>query len=209
MPTHLSSQVPLNNTVGGGNLGLFVQYLQNADGTFSPMTVGTDALGDPFGTVHELGSQIDSAFNRSNLGQYSCPVTVIENDVDHLNMLENLAPYNPTAVDNNPEDSLEDGTIIGGANSVYGDPSLPFWLFCLFGKPLGGKERCRVFIGQFQRQGGFDQKAKQRNKFKFTVMSVDAKGLAVTTLPTHARTATMTAPTLSANFAHGEWVSST
>jgi hypothetical protein len=199
-----TAAAPLNNTVGGGNLGLFVQLKQNADGTFAAATA-TDVFGDTAGTVHVLGSHMETGMARDDKGMYSCPVTVIEDDEDTLNSLELLAPYSPAAQEV-PEDQLEDNTIIGGSAGVYGDPSKPFFLFVLFRKILGGKERARFFVGQFDRAGGSDpMKAKTRNKFKFTVKSVDAQGL-VTVLPTHARTAGMTAPTLSGGFAHGKVV---
>ncbi|MDE2467523.1 MAG: hypothetical protein KGL35_01930 [Bradyrhizobium sp.] len=207
---HLTTQTPLANTVGAGNNGQFIQVHQNADGTFAALT-GTDCFGDTAGTVHFFGSQIDSGGPRAETGQYTCPVSVIEMDPDHLNMLENVAPYNPTL--DNPTDTLENGTIIGGTDSVYGDPSKPYFLFALTDKPLPttGFKVTRFFIGQFMRAGGRDQsKAKQRNKIKYNVVSVDGQGFVTTTLAaTMANLGTVAGPTLSGNFAHGEWVEAT
>ncbi len=210
MPVHNTTQIPLANTVGGGNNGQYIQIHQNADGTFIAATA-VDCYGDPAGTVHFFGSQIDSGGPRAESGQYSCPVTIIERDAQHLNAIDALAPYNPTL--DNPEDTLENGVIIGGLMSVYGDPSKPYFLFCITDKPLGttGFKTSRFFIGQFMRAGGPEaSKAKQRNKYKYNVVSVDGQGFVTTTLAlTFTNTGTVAGPTLSGNAAHGEWVDAT
>lgn len=206
----LTTKTPLANTIGSLNNGQYIQIHQKADGTFEALT-GSDVFGDTAGAVHYFGSTIESGGPRAESGQYSCPVTVIEQDVDHLNSLENLAPYNPTL--DNPEDTLEDGTKIGGADGVYGDPSKPFFLFALTDKalPTTGFKNTRFWIGQFMRAGGREtSKAKQRNKFKYTVVSVDAQGFVCTTLgATFAGLGTIAPPTLSGVYAHGEWVAAT
>ena len=196
----------LSTTRGEGKC-YFVQVAQDTDGTFIDAT-SADVFGDTAGTVHVMGTQEDSTPSRDDKGATKVDFTVFETDVDRLNMLELVAPPSSTSASDAEEVTLEDGTKYGGAANT-GDSTKPYFVFFWLLNELAGKMRCRVFVGQFDRQGGLQGlKGNQRNRLKFTVNSVDGQGF-TPTLPGTSEFTGMTAPALSGSFIYGKVIEAT
>jgi hypothetical protein len=196
------------SSVSGLGKTYFVQIQKDSSTGAFEAKEGNDVFGDAAGTVHILGTQEESTPSRDDNGVNSLDVTVFETDVDRLNMIDLVCPPSTTGSASEAEEvTLEDGQKKGGAGSGSGDDNKPYFLFYWFLQTLGGKKRCRVFVGQFNPQGGVQgQKGNQRNRVKFTITSVNAGGM-VTTLPddtTYPDFDGMSAPTLSGNHIHGK-----
>ena len=115
------------SSVGGLGKCYFEQLDRDATtGEFDHMTAGTDVFGDPFTTLHIMGSQEESTPSRDENGINSLDITVFETDVDRANMIENVAPVaSASASETSGSRSRMLGGLISEGTRTAGGPTPP------------------------------------------------------------------------------------
>jgi hypothetical protein len=211
MPTtHLTAANPGSRSRGGGNHFGFQQILRNADGTFAAWS-GSDAFGDAALTCHVLGYHQESAWKRDDKGSNQIDFTLLDNDIDHKNLIAIVAPITPKSILKDPDFTSEDGTLLVNAE-ISGDVTMPYWLFWYMGAPVGGKAQVFVGIGQFMPTDSLTQKPTEWSLHKISFRSVygNSHVIAGTEWSTDAAMSTLTTGvTLSDPNGQGIWLAGT
>jgi hypothetical protein len=195
-------------TRDGGNNVVIVQKGIDTNGKYITRTT-TDIFSEPGGTPHFLGNLVESACPRQDDGSYLLSATIIENDIQRMNMLELLAPASG-ADTSGDELVMEDNAAKVGSKGSSFDTNKPVFDFYYFYKDSNGKKRCRHFIGQFKPSGGQDSsKAKQWNQIKLQAYSIDSNGSVAATVPGDSLFTGITVPQLAVPYQHGKVLQAT
>ncbi len=193
----------------GGNATYLIQLKYDSATDKFIAATAVDFNGDPAGSVQILGNQEESTFPRKDDGTYEHDYTIMEQDLARLNALENLAPVADASAEDE-EVLMEDGEKIGGTSGY--DSSKPVFAVWtrIANHPTTGKIRFRHYIGQFAPAGGLKgQKAKQRNRLAFKIVSIDSKTSDAVATPSSVSFPDFTgvsAVALAGNYKHGKYV---
>jgi hypothetical protein len=163
----------------GGKFNKCYFVVKATDGTFSVPGTGTDPLGQPYGTIHELGSSVKTDWPRSTDGIWGVKFSIVEAATKWLNLINKLAPPK-TSTGTTEKVELEDETVLEGADSVggTGDDSLPYAVIAHTRKVVADstEQPVLVFLGQFSRTGGGSSEPNVTTKLAFEANAVDGNG---------------------------------
>ncbi|MEP7235245.1 MAG: hypothetical protein ABI778_08115, partial [Ignavibacteriota bacterium] len=160
---------PGSRVRGSGNEFQFNEIDRSTAGVFTTKTAGTDFNGDIFDTWHILGSHTESPLSRDDNGLYKLEITIVENDLNRMNFLQKVAPFNTSTTKDAPELNLEDGTQLEGAGSSGGITTQPYYKAIYAGPDsVAGKKRKFYGVGQFGKATQLPFKFNEWNVWKVT-----------------------------------------
>jgi hypothetical protein len=170
------AQAPGTRTRGGqGKLKFRFVVKDPITGLFSVPETGNDPTGNPYGTLHSLGSLTKTDWSYNDDNSVKVTTEAVEMDVAHRNLYNVIAPPLVNA-DKTPDLKLETGEKLEGESGGEGNLDKPFIEIFYFGQKIASKNQVLHAITQAVRSGGSSSDPDNWSKHKYEFSSVDGKG---------------------------------